>query len=230
MSSSLQTDVLVQFRHGFYAVSGFIVLIFTALLSQLPRSILDLGVVVPSLLAVNFLITTFFFMGALVLLEKSEGTLNGLLITPLRETEYLIAKAISLTCLATLENLLIVLFAFGLHFHVLPLLLGMLALGALYTLLGFAVIARFNSINEYLLPAGLGVTLLVLPLLGITGLWPTPFFYLHPVQPAISLLRTAYTGVPVYEVAYALLGSILWVGISFAWAKQVFRRHITGDV
>lgn len=226
--SSLATDVQVQFRQGFYFVSGFIVLIFTALLAQLPKGNLDLSLVVPSFLLVNFVLTTFFFVGALVLLEKSEGTLYGLVVTPLRVGEYLFAKVASLTGLATLESALVVLFVFGLPPNILPLLLGLLLLGTLFTLLGFAVIARFRSINEYLLPAGFGVMLLLLPLLESTGLVSSPLFYLHPAQPAVTLLRRAYAPVSTLELVYAVLGSLSWAALSFLWARQVFARHIVG--
>lgn len=228
LAASLQTDLRVQLRNGFYFVSGFIVLIFTALLSQLPKGVLDLSLVVPSILLVNFVLTTFFFVGALVLLEKSEGTIYGLVVTPLRVGEYLLAKVASLTGLATLESALVVLFVFGLPPNMLPLLLGMLLLGTLFTLLGFVVTARFRSINEYLLPAGFGVMLLLLPLLQSTGLLSSPLFHFHPAQPAVTLLRSAYTSVSTLELVYAVLGSLSWAALSFLWAKRVFVRHIVG--
>ena len=226
--SSIATDVRVQFRQGFYFVSGFTVLIFTALLSQLPQDGLDLSLVMPSFLLINFVLTTFFFVGALVLLEKSEGTLYGLVVTPLRDSEYLFAKTASLTGLATLESAIIVLLVFGVPLRPLPLLLGMLLLGTLFTLLGFAVIARFHSINEYLLPAGFGVVLLLLPLLTSTGLGSSPLFYLHPAQPAVILLRSAYAPVPTPELLFAISSSLAWAVLSLIWARRVFARHIVG--
>ena len=46
------------------------------------------------------LLATFVFLAGLLLIEKGQGTLEGLIVTPLRSSEYLLAKILSLTVLA----------------------------------------------------------------------------------------------------------------------------------
>ena len=114
MVTTLRWDVVLQFRNGFYYVSAFFILIWVGLWSQLPNAhTLDYAVILPGLVVLNLLITTFYFVGALVLLEKAEGTLTGLVVTPLHAGEYLAARVLSLTLLAMLESLLIVLLIYG---------------------------------------------------------------------------------------------------------------------
>ncbi|MCA9837507.1 MAG: hypothetical protein KC422_11340 [Trueperaceae bacterium] len=224
--SSLRTEVIVQFRQGFYFVSLFVIVIFSLLLAQLPKQNLKLEMVIPGFLVINFVLTTFFFVGALVLLEKAEGSLFGLAVSPLLEYEYLLAKVVSLTGLAALESLAVVGLVFGWQFKFAYLLLGMLVLGALYTLLGFSIMARFRSINDYLLPAGLAVTLLILPLLDVLGIWHSSLFYLHPIQPALLLMQAAFRPLTFWELCFAGLASFVWLGLVFVWAQEVFRRIV----
>ncbi len=64
----------------------------------------------------NILITSFYFIAGLVLLERDEGTLTAQAVTPLRPWEYLFSKGISLFVLVFVENLIIVVLYAGLDF------------------------------------------------------------------------------------------------------------------
>lgn len=221
----LRCDVIIQFRNGFYAVSAVFILVWVGLFRQLPAGFLDYALVVPAFVALN-LVPIFYFIAALVLLEKSEGMLAGLVVTPLRPREFLLAKTVSLTLLGVVEGGLIVAFLPTLVVQPLPLLLGMCFIASFYTLIGFAVIVRFDSINAYILPAGFVVFVLVLPLAAYFGLWQSRLFALHPLQPMLVLLDAAFVPTSGTELIYGLGGSLLWIWLSFAWAKRAFRQFI----
>lgn len=227
--ATLRRDVTLQVRYGLYAVSVFIVLVWGVLLSLLPGAArIDAAVVVPAFLASNLLATTFYFMAGLVLLEKDEGTLSALVATPLRDSEYLLSKLITLTGLAVAENLLVVALLFGKGFRWDLLIAGAALLAALYVLAGFLAVVRYDSINEWLFPSAMVVVALLIPLLPHFGL--TRYgFYLHPATPAFRLLSAACDpAAPVagWEIAYGLLGSLFWLGMGFAWARRSFDRFI----
>jgi fluoroquinolone transport system permease protein len=223
--TTLRWDLMRQFRYGFFYAGAFVVLVWLALLPWVTVTRLDL--LLPAFLVFNAPITTFYFVAALVLLEKSEGTLQALVVSPLRASEYLAARCASLMLLVAVENLLILGLAFPLGQTLLALLPGLVALTLIYTLLGFVAIADYDSINEYLMPSFLYMILLQLPLLGYLGLVPAPLFWLHPVYPPLLLLRAALVPVPGWELAYALLGSLAWVGLTFAWSRRAFERVVT---
>ncbi|MBL8155950.1 MAG: ABC transporter permease [Anaerolineae bacterium] len=218
---ALRLDMRIQFRNGFYYVGAFVVVVAVVLLGLL-RGPLDLSLIIPGLVFFNLLITTFYFVGGLVLLEKEEGSLVGLAVTPLRKSEYLLAKIGSLTLLAGIETTLYIVIAFG----VMPPFFGMILLAGIYTLFGFVAIARYDSINEFLLPSVIVVMLLMLPLVGFFELWHSPIFYLHPLQPTLVLMRAAYAPATPAEIAYGVLGSLFWYGVLFAWARRAFDRVI----
>src|SRR5512146_3092882 len=109
-ASSLRWEVALQFRNGFYYAVGFLMLFWLLLYSQLLQPQLgqfDLRALLPGLLLGNLLVTTFYFMAGLVMLEKGEGSLEARVVPPLRSTEYLLVKVVALALLVLVENLLI---------------------------------------------------------------------------------------------------------------------------
>jgi fluoroquinolone transport system permease protein len=107
---------------------------------------------VPAILAVNLQITTFFFVAGLMLLERDEGTLNALAVSPLSASGYLAMRTFSLTGLAAAETIAIVWIGFGTGGSWPLILGGTAALGFIYTCFGAAVATRYESVNALLLP------------------------------------------------------------------------------
>ena len=216
----LRFDIVVQARNGFYWASVFVVLAITALLSAVPVAITNNpGLWVPALVAFNLQITTFFFVAGLLLLEKDEGTLTALGVSPLSARRYMLARTITLTTLAAVETLIIVWVSFGVATSW-ALFAGIGALGITYTCLGVAVAARYDSINNLLLPASVIVTVLLLPLLGHFGLAPRLLLVWHPMEPAITLLRAAYGPTAVYDLLFGVVGSATWAWLAFRLAQS----------
>lgn len=228
LSATVRWDVVRQFRSGFYYASGFFVLVWAAVFVPLPAGTLDLGLMLPALMLVNLSVVAFYYVGALVLLEKSEGSLLGIVVSPLRGHEYLLGKVISLTGLAVLESGVLVVLIYGVGFRPLFLLSGMVLLSGFYVLVGFMVIVRYGSINEFLLPSIVLVTGLIAPAVDYFGLWQSPFFYLHPVQPALLLMRGAFVPLELWQMVYGFVGAAVWVVVAFVGARWRFQRMVVG--
>lgn len=240
LAATLRCDALLQFRAGFYYVGAFVAVAYVGLLQLLPQDErINLPLLIPVVLLFNVMTTTFYFVSALVLLEKSEGVLSALVVTPLRAGEYLASKVATLTFLALAENGFVLLLFYGLGFDPLRMLVGSVLLCALFTLAGFAAITRYESINEFLLPSIVIVTLLSLPVLEHLGLIPSPanlLFYLHPVQPALSLMSSAFesggsggslAGVgATAEAIYGAVAGSLWLAVAVLVAKRAHRNFV----
>ena len=225
--ATLRHDVLLQYRYKLIAVSIFMVFVWGGSLSFVPNSLLpEAVVVVPAFLVINVMVTTFYFICGLVLFEKGEDVLRALVTTPLREGEYLASKVISLTLLGSAEGLLIVALLFGIDARWGPLLAGVLLLGAVYTLLGFVAVARYDSLSEFLMPSVVLVTALQLPLLSHFGLTGRLLFVWHPIEPALVLMRAAYAPVVGWELAYGVLAALGWLAVSYLWARHQFDRFV----
>jgi fluoroquinolone transport system permease protein len=92
--ATFKLDVLNQYRQGIYIVSVAMLVILGGLAYVLPK---EAGTIMPMILLTNMAIATFVFLGGYVLMEKGEGTLEGMMISPLRSNEYLLSKITTLT-------------------------------------------------------------------------------------------------------------------------------------
>jgi fluoroquinolone transport system permease protein len=203
LAAAVRCDVRVQARAGFYWATAFIVLVMGALLLVLPDAALaDEAAWIPAVLLINLQITTLFFTTGLVLLERDEGTLAALAVSPLQPSTYLAARPITLTVLGLVETLAILGIGFGSESIRLLALVGAAGMGVLYTACGAALASRFDSVNALILPATVFATVLLLPLLPHFGLAPRALFLIHPLEPSLALVRAAYGVGGPWEVTY----------------------------
>lgn len=222
--STLRWDMRLQFRSGFYYAAAFVGIIMMVALTRIPADVLNQFL--PVFLLENLLINTFYFIGGLVLLEKGQGILEGLVVTPLRRSEYLASKITSLTLLSLLENLLIIGVVTGLNFRLLLLLTGIAVTAVLYTLFGFLAIVRYDTINEYLFPSFIMTTALSLPMLPYFDVWPGWWVYLHPIQAPFILLQAAFRPVAHWQIVYAVGYAAVWIAGLALLCRNAFYRFI----
>ncbi len=222
--ASIIVDVRLQWRHGFWAAAAFVVLMMGLFLK--PIGGIDWAWLLPPLVMSNLLITTFYFLAGQVLLEKEEGSLESRVVTPLRPGEYLAAKTVTLVALAAVENLALSVLLAGFHVQLLPFLFGVALDGAVLALFGFVAVAGYNSINEFLFPSMIYTVWVSLPIFGYFGLWPGPWWVLHPMQPGLTFLTAAFQPVPAAELVMALVVGVGWVGVTYWWARRRFDRFV----
>ena len=222
--ATLHCDVTLQMRGGFYYATGFVLIVCVALLSRIPA--LDLNWLLPALVLGNLLLNTFYFIGGLILLEKSDGTLDAQVVTPLRTWEYLSSKIGTLALLGLLENLVIIILLAGFGFKPLMLVMSLILTATLYCLAGVIVVVRYSSINEYLMPSVLFTSFLSAPLLPYLLEWDSWLLYLHPLQAPLELAKAAFQPLPRWQIIYGVLYSLLWIGFMWYWAQRAFRRFI----
>jgi fluoroquinolone transport system permease protein len=183
----------------------------------------DLRWLLPPLVVGNLMVGTFAFIGGLVLLERDEGTLTAQVVTPLRIGEYLTSKLVTLTLLAVLETLAIVFLIAGWHFNAFLLVVGTILAAAIYGLVGFIAVARYDSINEYLLPSGMYIALLWLPLVAYLGQWRPWILYLHPLAAPLLLVEAAFVAIPPWQITYAIGYSLAWTILLYLASRFAFR-------
>ena len=224
LKSALLWDIRLQFRYGFYYAALFVGVILVIVLKQFPLE--SMAVVLPMFVIGNMTLNTFYFMAGLVLLEKDDGVLEGLVVTPMRRSEYLWSKLISLMILTLLENVLIVTAVYGFGYNILLLIIGIILMGFFNILYGFIIVARYDSINSFLFPSVFWTMILSIPFLQYFGMIDTPLIYLHPIQASLVLIVGAFQPLELWELAYGLLYSIVWIGILFNFAHRAFYRFI----
>jgi fluoroquinolone transport system permease protein len=223
LASAIYYDVKVQFRSGFYYAYLIVCLIYVAALRQVPgnlsRTITTIVIFLdPSILG-------FYFISGLILLEIKQQTLQSLFITPLSVSEYLIAKALSLTVLALLSSILITVSIIGLDFNITLFCSTVILTSILFVFVGIAVVVRVKDINHYLILSPLPLIFIILPLLDYLDIFKTKLYYLLPSHPIIKLLSNSIEN-SNQNVIYNFIPISIWVVISYFWAYNWFNKYI----
>ncbi len=224
LADVVKWDVLLQVRYYFYHAYALLAAFYIFLLYVMPASIKPFAALLiifsdPSVLG-------FAFLGGLVLFEKRQGTLEAMTVTPLRIRDYLISKVVSLTALALVTSLVIVVAGFGTAVNWPILAAGVVLTSIIYVLIGVVAVVRFRTLNEYFLSALIYLAVLEVPLLGLFGIWEHPVFYLFPAQASIILIRAAFQATAQWQLAYAILYLMVWCGIAYRLAHHQFVKHI----
>ncbi len=223
--ATARLDTQLQLRNGFYYAVAFFLACWFVVLTQLP-AVVDWGFVLPAVILGNLSMVSFYFIGGLVLLEKGEGTLHAQVVTPLGDREYLASKIVTLAALSLVEHVVLVGSVLGWDVNPLALVAGVSVASVLYSLCGFLSVARYDSINEYLLPSALYVAVLQIPLIHYFGIWDGWPMYLHPMQAPLVLIRGAFQPLAAWEWIYGVVYSGLALGVLFWWCQRAFGRFV----
>jgi fluoroquinolone transport system permease protein len=221
LAATLRTDVRVQARNGFYAATAVVVVFSILILRWLPAE--TAALLLPVVLLENALVNTFYFVSALLLLERGEGTFAAQSVTPLRTGEYLGSKVLTLTILSLVESLLIAAAVGGVDRRLVAIAFGISLAAPLFCLAGVALVVRYQAINEFLMPSVLYTALLTLPVLGTFGVGTREWYLAHPIQGPLELMQIE----PPYlagHVAYSIGYPLLWSFPLYLWSCRALRR------
>lgn len=228
--NTIKTDVMVQARNNLYTIGIMASVLVAFLLFRINISG-DWGEAIP--LSVLLLAggSTLLYVAGMILFEKDEGTINALIVSPLRTGEYLLSKVVTLSALATFEILIVVglTASFG-GFNVALMVLGTVAMSVFYTLLGIILIVRFKSITDFLVPVIVLALVLQLPVLYFTGISTSPLLLLIPTSAPTMIVQGAWASLEAWQWAYALAYTALSIIIFGVWARSAFQTHIIAKV
>ncbi|MBT4035561.1 MAG: hypothetical protein HOB84_01915 [Candidatus Marinimicrobia bacterium] len=222
--AAMGQDIRFQFRHGFYYAYAVLTILYIIVLRLLPDTM-----VYPALTLILFsdiCALGFFFIGAIVLLERGQNLTESLFVTPLRLREYLLAKILSFLFLATLSALLIMLGASIGGQDLMWFVFGAVFSALIYTLFGLIFAARARHVNDYFVKS-LGAGLLIsLPILAYIRLFDTPLFYIFPTRATLILLDVLGTDYALSEKLFSVASLLIWFLILGSWVYQRFNKYV----
>jgi fluoroquinolone transport system permease protein len=226
----LKGDFRLQWRYGFCYAGAFVATVWTLGFLLIPAK--NLPQLLPFLLFVDLAAFGFYFVAGLMLFERDEGVLDGLVVTPMRSSEYVSVRLISQAVLAISVSLVTVLaiyitkdaWGLGQSFDPIRLVLGITLCSLLFTLVGFIAAAPYDRISQFIMPSAVWVTVLQLPLLNYFDLWPSPLWWIMPTQGALWVLTSAFQPVEPWQLAFGSLYVIYWLAIGCIWAVRRFER------
>ena len=235
--STMRNDIIVQFRNNLYAIGIGLSVIIAIALSQLAKPH-QLEFAVPTLMILAIGGTTLMYVAGMIVFERDEGTINAVIVSPLRVSEYLWSKILTLTLLATLEativiggSMLIMRFRESVSVPNVPILLiGIFSIGIIYTLIGIILIVRYAKITDFLIPMAGYAVVLQLPFLHFLGVYENIAFLAIPTSPSAMLMRGAYVSLSTGEWIYAIgYTALIIVGLT-VWAQRAFEKHVVAKV
>ena len=180
----------------------------------------------PVLVMYGVSLTTVFLVGVLLLLERSEGTLSVVMVSPLRPSEYLASKLITLAGLALVESTIVAVVAYGLGWSFGWFVLAVVTRASMGVGVGVAVGVRYSSITRFLFPGILASLAFDFPNFWYFEIWPTSLFYLWPSMPPLLLAKSAFFAVEPLQLVYAFVYGPLVVGAALFWASRSIDRFV----
>nr|WP_297770331.1 ABC transporter permease [uncultured Butyrivibrio sp.] len=143
----LRWDMRFQARYGFYLLYGFLTTFYTLILFALPEVWKENMAAI--LIFSDPAAMGLFFMGAIILLEKSQKVTSYFAITPLKARNYVWSKVLSLCTISLIVAAVLGIIA-G-HEHILLLLAGTFLASVIFTLCGIIVATKISSLNQFIL-------------------------------------------------------------------------------
>lgn len=218
-------DLRLQYRYGIYAAYAVVVAFYVGVL-------LLLGPLLPAWVPAVIIFTdpaavAFFFLGALLMLERAEGVRVALATAPVTAVDYLAGKTATLVGLAVASSMLLL--PFMPHAGNSALLLATVGLTALqYLGIGIPIGLRFRTVNGYLIGSAAFLTPLIAPaLLAFIEPFPLPLALIPAVsQFRLLLAATGVASITAVEMSLMLMVSTL-AAIAAIWlAVRALRREL----
>lgn len=223
MLKLIKYDLNIQLRSGYWTVYGIIGIIYILVLVNLPVNIRDE-------VAVAFIFTDtsmlgLIFVGALVLLEKQQGVLKSLSVTPLKLNNYLYSKVLSLTILSSVISSIlwiVPLWSLKGYFLLLP---CVILSSVVFTMFGIGFAAGAESFNQFLARVFIGSLIFSLPVIPVFLFPNTGWLVFLPTNAAmdifISITKKTFSVLQLLD----LLILIIWVFIMTLFAQKQFHKY-----
>lgn len=143
----IRGDIHFQWKYGFYFIYFILTLLYVCVIAALSEHWKNniAAIMIYSDPAAMGL----FFMGAIVLLEKSQKVLNAMVVSPVKVSEYILSKTIALIVISSIIALILGLVSGSNH---LPgIAVGTALTSAIFTMLGIIAATKISNLNQFLI-------------------------------------------------------------------------------
>jgi fluoroquinolone transport system permease protein len=213
LQSLLAGDIRFQFKYGFYFIYLVFSVLYVSLLFVFPESWMEKAALV--MIFTDPAAMGLYFMGAIVLFEKSERVLDSIAVSPVRSYEYVISKLSSIDIISVAVALIIGL-AGGVVSNPFYFISGVFLCSCLFSAAGLMVACRISTLNQFVL-ATIPVEILIsVPAIAWLFGFQNNWLLLHP---GVCMIELCTNGADA-PVALAVL--VVWVcGFTVLAAKVV---------
>jgi fluoroquinolone transport system permease protein len=148
LMSLLRGDIRFQYKYGFYFLYLFLTILYVVLIREFPEGWREKAAIL--MIFSDPAAMGLFFMGAIVLFEKSERVLDSIAVSPVRTYEYMLSKLFSIGIISVLVASAIALFsgAISITWHF---IIGTFLCSCLFSALGLIIAAGSISLNGFII-------------------------------------------------------------------------------
>ena len=205
LGNLLLWDIRFQAKYGFYFLYAVLTVIYTIVLFAVPGSWKENTAAI--LVFSDPASMGLFFMGAIVLLEKSQHTPCAFAVSPVRPMEYIIAKVGSLSAISLVIAAILASAASVNNLHIV--LIGTVISSVIFTLFGIIIATKIISLNQFILwTVPIEIVCFVPAILHLFKITPAWFRY-YPINVCMEMISgCAPSGIGIL-VVIALLAILL---------------------
>jgi fluoroquinolone transport system permease protein len=222
--NAIRSDIRFQIKQGFYFIYLIITVMYLVILSMVPENILTIAL--PLVVFSDPSVLGLFFIGGIIMLEKEQGIIQVLVISPLKTTEYIISKVVSLSLISTLSGLLLTIFGTKAYPDWILLTISIFLTSSVFTLCGIMINAGCNTVNQYIIKTIPYMLLLVLPCFSLIGFKYSYLFNIFPSVSALKLMLGAFTGIGTMEAILLILFLLFVNFLLFIKSVKIFENKI----
>lgn len=178
-------DFKFQRKYGIWLVYTISTLLYILILSLVPSGAKrQVGLI---LVYTDPVAMGLFFMGAILLLEKSQRINSSIAVSPVTKHEYTISKALTLMITGTIVGTLVLCFG-SVPFNFFT-ILGLMLSSLLFSLCGLIVATKCKSINQFLIGVVPFEMVIFIPSIAyLFGACHSDWYIFHPGVATIRLL------------------------------------------
>lgn len=212
----IKGEFRLLFFYGILFLYGIFTGVYLCLLSVIPQAARGITAVI--LIFTDPAAMGLFFMGAMVLLEKSQRVESSLAVSPVTISEYILGKCVPFMTVGVLVAL--ILSCFSGNGKLLLMLAGVAFSSILFSMCGLLVGSHVNSLNGFMIATIPFEIFLCAPaILYLFDFIKGAAWYLHPGVAAIRLIGGG-TGAWYRDAAVLLL----WMLLAYLGCKGAVKR------
>ncbi len=209
------SDIRIQYKYGFYLLYLFFSIFYIAVLSAFPEGWREKAAIL--MIFTDPAAMGLFFMGAIVLFEKSERVLNSIAVSPLKTFEYVLSKLLSLSVISTLVGLIIGLAA-GIVSRPVLFIPSVFLCSCLFSSVGLIVACKISTLNQFVIATVPAELLICGPaILWLFG-WDKSWLLIHPGAALMAILSG--------NAVFPLLMLLLWTALFTVLACVLVERML----
>lgn len=217
----IKGDMFFQWKYGFYMLYFLMIIIYYVIFSFLTGNVKD--TIVSICVYSDPAAMGMFFMGALILLEKSQRITNSIAISPVTVEEYILGKIVSVGIISEIVGVILMLQGHTENYFFCA--IGIFAGSVIFSLCGIIVGAKIESLNQYIigtLPFEIiGFVPVILYRIGF--MWDNKLMIIHPGCSVMRLIE-GDTEMAVGAVASIVIWIILLFWRADISVRKMFRK------